>query len=89
MKITFRGENRELLTHNHATSLAWKTSTIASGLLRGLKLGGNFKTTLEFEVTELEQWLAMYVQKNPQAALALASKIQVEAICLLTVKDKN
>ncbi len=88
MKIIFRGLSREVYRHEHETTLKWQNATEASGSLRDLGLTGNFSVRFQFQVEELEQWIAKYLESDPAGALRLASRIQAEAICALAAASK-
>jgi hypothetical protein len=68
----------------------WSSSeTEASCSLQDLGLSGNFNVQFQFQVEELEQWLAKYLESDPTGALRLASRIQAEAICALATPSKS
>jgi hypothetical protein len=89
MKITFRGLKRKVYPHKHETTLKWQNGTEASCSLQDLGLSGNFNVQFQFQVEELEQWLARYLESDPSGALRLASRIQAEAICALATASKS
>jgi hypothetical protein len=89
MKITFRGLSREIFPHQRETNLKWRTATEASGTLKNLGLNGNFRVNFQFQIEELEQWLAKYLEADPAGALRLASRVQAEAICALASASKS
>lgn len=89
MQIKLEGLSRGMYIHKHDTALDWKNANNASGILYGLGLSGDFKINLEFQVEELEQWLNKYLESDPAGALRLASRIQAEAIYLLSTTNKS
>ena len=89
MKITFRGLSREVYPHERETTLNWQNATEASGSLQDLGLSGNFSVHFQFQVEELNQWIAKYLESDPAGALRLASRFQAEAICALATTSTS
>ena len=53
----------------------WVAGKCVYGLLPALNLQGNYEVNLEFEDTELKNWLRSYIRHNPEEALDLIAEM--------------
>lgn len=99
MKLTFRGRNRHVVTHEHpirpviwkgtefwtqpAAPIEWVKPMKAYGQIDDVALNGTFLVDFEFEEKELRSWLVQYVRHNPEDAVRLLSEMQGEVILAL------
>lgn len=93
MKLTLIGRSRHVVTHVRKVApfaskilqrpgrpLTWETPWKARGVLRNLALSGDFNVHFEFTEAELKNWLSTYIRDEPQKALELMSKVQLDAM---------
>lgn len=58
----------------------WLFGRFAPGLVKGLWLNGDYQVTLEFEDSELKNWLKNYIEHKPDEALDLIEEMLPEAL---------
>ena len=70
-------------------SLLWSEGMNTYGRVNELALSGDFLVEFEFTEAELRSWLMSYFETNPEAAQALVSKVQSDAIRNLSKKARK
>lgn len=60
--------------------IKWHSATTAYGRLDDLGLSGRFLIEMEFELTELRNWIARLVDEQPETALKLLTEMQGKAV---------
>ena len=67
--------------------MQWLHGCISKGNIDNLRLDGNYEVTLEFEDTELKNWLKSHIAAKPPEALDLI--VEVLPLAVETCKKRE